>query len=150
MKRLHDHWGAFFRFAAGGDAIVSWYNSFSDPTARMFRIAQTQDGGTLIWMMGLIGMIVVLDVLLNDCTPDEFHFGRRTIPIRWKRAFKYRHFFFVALAFCYAAHPFVAERGGYAVSSALYFYWNASINIGLAFFDAKERTRDTGWQRAYS
>lgn len=150
MKRLHDHFGAFFRFAVGGDALVSWHSSYSDPTARMFRIAQTYEGGLLIWLMGIIGIVVMADVIINDCTPDRIRIGAREFPIRWKRAFKYRHFIFVALALCYATHPFIAEKGGYAVSSSLFFYWNAFLNIGLAFFDAKERTRSVGWQRAYS
>lgn len=110
MKRLHDHFGAFFRFAVGGDALVSWHSSYSDPTARMFRIAQTYEGGLLIWLMGIIGIVVMADVIINDCTPDRIRIGAREFPIRWKRAFKYRHFIFVALALCYATHPFIAEK----------------------------------------
>jgi hypothetical protein len=62
--------------------------------------------------------------------------------------FKNRHWLFVALAFCYAAQPYVAEMGGYGVSLLVYFYWHSAQNITIAFFDARQRARSQGWQRA--
>lgn len=150
MQRLHDHAMALLRFYAGGDAIVSWYNSFSDPGARLFRIAQTSDGGVLIWTMGIVGIAVVIDVLINDWTPQCIRLGKWRMNIRWRKAFEHRHLLFVALAFCYAAQPYVAKQGGYGVSLLLYFYWQAGQCITLAFFDAKQRSRSIGWQRAIS
>lgn len=150
MQRLHDHFPALCRLYAGGDAIVSWYNSFSDPRARLFSIAQTQDGGILLWIMALAGAAIVLDVIMNDWTPRYLHIGNRAIRLAWRRAFEYRHLLFVTLAFCYAAQPYVAERGGYGVSLLIFFYWNSFQNIAIAFFDARQRSRGMGWQRACS
>lgn len=148
MQRLHDHFPALCRLYAGGDAIVSWYNSFSDPQAKLFRIAQTADGGVLIWIMAMFGVAIVLDVLVNDWTPDRIRIGKHSIRIAWKKAFRHRHLMFVALAFCYAAQPYVAARNGYGVSLLLFFYWNSLQNLIIAFFDARQRARSTGWQRA--
>lgn len=150
MKRLHDHFPALCRLYAGGDAIVSWYNSVQDQHSHLFRIARTEDGATLLWVMALAGAAVVLDVLINDWTPDRVQIAGRSVPIRWKRAFKYRHMLFVILAFCYAAQPYVAVRGGYGVSLLIFFYWNAFQNLTIAFFDARLRSRSRGWQRAIS
>ena len=150
MQRLHDHFPALCRLYAGGDAIVSWYNSYSDPQAKLFRIAQTADGGVLLWIMALAGIAIVADVLVNDWTPSCIRIGRWSMPVRWKRAFEYRHLLFVTLAFCYAAQPYVAEMNGYGVSLLVFFYWQAFQNLCIAFFDAKQRSRSIGWQRAYS
>lgn len=149
-QRLNDHFPALCRLYAGGDAMVSWYNSISDPGARLFSIARTQDGGVLLWIMALAGLVIVLDVVINDWTPDFIRIGRRQFNISWQRGFEYRHLLFVTIAFCYAAQPYVAEMGGYRVSLLLFFYWNCFQNLAIAFFDAKLRSRSTGWQRACS
>ena len=150
MQRLHDHFPALCRLYAGGDAVVSWYNSYSDPEARLFSIAQTMDGGVLLWIMAIAGVAIVFDVLVNDWTPERIHFGPLSMRLAWKRAFRYRHLLFVTLAFCYAAQPYVAEQAGYGVSLLIFFYWNAFQNIAIAFLDAKQRSRSIGWQRACS
>lgn len=148
--RLHDHFPALCRLYAGGDAMVSWYNSVNDPFARLAMVARTFDGNILLWLMAITGAAIVLDVLLNDWTPDIIRIGKYEIPVRWKKAFHYRHLLFVALAFCYAAQPYVAERGGYTVSLIIFFYWNSFQNIAIAFLDARQRSRSTAWQRACS
>lgn len=150
MQRLHDHFPALCRLYAGGDAIVSWYNSFSDPHARLFQIARTQDGGVLLWFMALAGVAIILDVLINDWSPAFIRIGHKQFRLAWQRAFQHRHLLFVALAFCYAAQPFVAEMNGYGVSLLIFFYWNCFQNLAIAFFDARQRSRSLGWQRACS
>lgn len=150
MNRLQDHSVALLRLYAGGDAIVSWYNSFSDPSARLFSIAQTHSGGVWIWLMGLLGIIIVFDVLINDWTPSDIRIGGRKIPLNWRRVFVHRHWLFVVLALCYGAQPFVAEMAGGTVSLVMFFYWNSLQNITIAFFDVKQRLRSPMWQRACS
>lgn len=150
MQRLHDHFPAACRLFAGGDAVVSWYNSYADPASHLFRIAKTADGGVLLWIMALAGGAIVLDVLVNDWTPSTIRFGQHCIRFSWDRAWRYRHLLFVALAFCYAAQPYVAEMSGHKVSLLVFFYWNAFQNITIAFFDARQRARSMGWQRAIS
>lgn len=149
-QRLHDHFPSLCRLYAGGDAIVSWYNSFSDPQARLFRIAQTLDGGVLLWIMAIAGGVIVIDVIANDWTPDHIQFGSKSVRVAWRRAFEYRHFLFATLAFCYAAQPYVAAQAGYGVSLLIFFYWNSFQNIAIAFLDAKQRSRSVRWQRACS
>lgn len=150
MQRLPDYFPALCRLYAGGDALVSWYNSFTSPTSSLYYVAMTEDGAILLWIMALVGGAIVLDVLINDFTPPTVRIGKRMFRITWRRAFKYRHLLFVVLAFCYAAQPYVAEQGGYGVSLLAYFYWNSFQNITIAFFDAKQRSRSLGWQRACS
>lgn len=150
MKRLSDYLSAYVRIGIGADALVSWYNSFRHPSSPMFRIAQNQDGGAVLWIMGAIGIVLILDALMNDCTPDQVRIGRRTVVISWKHVFSMRHIVIMALAVCYAAHPYIAERAGYQISSAIFFYERAIFIAGMAIFDAKERMRSVGWQRVFS
>lgn len=150
MQRLHDHFPALCRLYAGGDAVVSWYNSFADPQSHLFRVARTEDGAVLLWIMALAGVVIMIDVLINDWTPESIRIGHRRFRLAWQRAFQYRHLLFVTLAFCYAAQPYVAARGGYGVSLLIFFYWNSFQNIAIAFFDAKQRSRSIQWQRACS
>lgn len=150
QKRLNDFAMPLLRLYAGGDALVSWYNSVNIPSSPLFRIGLTEDGSILLWVMALTGATVILDVLINDFTPPEIRIGKRTFPLQWARAFKYRHLLFVILAFCYAAQPYVAEKAGYGVSLLVFFYWNSFQNIIIAFLDAKQRSRSIGWQRACS
>lgn len=149
-QRLQDHFPALCRLYAGGDAIVSWYNSISDPGARLFSIARTSDGNVLLWIMALAGLAVILDVIMNDWTPDFISIGHRNFRVAWQKAFRCRHLLFVTIAFCYAAQPYVAEMGGYRVSLLIFFYWNCFQNLAIAFFDAKLRSRSIEWQRACS
>lgn len=100
--------------------------------------------------MGFFGAVIILDVLLNDWSPDRFKLGPFDFKIRWKRSFEHRHWLFVGLAICYAGQPYVAAVGGSGVSLALYFYWYTFTNIAVAFLDAAQRSRSRGWEKAYS
>lgn len=150
MRRLHDHFPALCRLTLGGNALVSWYNSMVDPASQLFWIGKTHDGGILLWLMGLFGATIVIDVIINDWTPEYLRLGPARIRLAWRRAFQFRHFLFVGLSFCYAAQPFVAERSGNGVSLLMYFYWYALCNLAVAFLDANQRSRSVGWQRACS
>lgn len=134
----------------GGNALVSWYNAMNDPHSSLFTIGRHEYGATLLWLMGLFGAVILLDVIVNDWSPRTARIGAFKFNIRWQRAFRNRHWFFVGLAVCYAAQPYVAERGGYVVSLLPYFYWYAFTNIAVAFLDANQRSRSPGWQKAYS
>lgn len=150
IQRLQDQFPALCRLALGGNAIVSWYYGVNDPHAGLYIVGTYSDGAALLWAMGVIGIVLVLDVLLNDWTPREISIAGHRLPLAWRRTLRYRHYLFASLAFCYAAQPFVAERGGHSVSLLLFFYWHAFINIAVAFLDAKLRSRGPGWQRACS
>jgi hypothetical protein len=147
-QRLDDYALPCWRFFAGCSAIVSWYNAFTYYQSSLAKIAQTSDGALLLWMMGTIGVLIVLDVLINDWTPDHVRLFGRNFKLAWHKAFSNRHLLFVALFFCYAAQPFVAKRGGYDVSLIEFFYLNATQTLAIAFMDVKQRTRRISWQRA--
>jgi hypothetical protein len=148
MRRLPDYAMALLSFYAGGDAIQTWHSAFADPGARMFRIAQYQDSALLVWLMGIVGVILISDVLVNDVLPDTFKIGQRNFILRWKKAFEHRHFLFGILAFAYAVQPWIMSAAGRPVEALSFFYWNACQTIILAFFDVKLRTRGVKWQRA--
>lgn len=150
IKRLQDQFPALCRLFLGGNALVSWYYGTNDPHAGLYIVGLYSDGAALLWLTGAIGLVLVLDVLLNDWTPQQIKIGGHRFKLAWRRTFKYRHYLFASLAFCYAAQPFVAERSGHSVSLLLFFYWHAFINIAVAFLDAKLRSRGPGWQRACS
>lgn len=149
-QRLDDYTLPSWRLFAGCSAVVSWYNAFAYSNSGLAKIARTSDGAMLLWALGATGILIVLDVLINDFTPDRIKLFGHSIRLAWAKAFKYRHFLFVALFFCYAAQPFVAKRGGYDVSLVEFFYVNALQSIAIAFMDVKHRTRGIRWQRACS
>lgn len=148
--RLNDHYPSVTRMILGGNALVSWYNAMTDPMSALWAIGRQQYGSTLMWLMGLFGAMIVIDVILNDWTPKALCIGKKSFIIRWRRAFKYRHWIFVGLAVCYAGQPYVAEMSGNRASLIPYFYWIALTNIAVAFMDAAERSRSQRWQKAYS
>lgn len=122
----------------------------ADSRSHLFQIARTDDGATLLWIMAIAGAAIVLDVLINDWTPDSIRIGAKRFRLVWESAFKKRHLLFVILAFCYAAQPFVAAKAGHGVTLLVFFYWNTFQNLAIAILDAKQRSRSLMWQRAYS
>lgn len=150
IQRLQDNFPALSRLSMGGTAVVSWYYGMADPSAGLYAVSRYTEGATLLWLMAIIGVVVVLDVVLNDWTPARVTIGRHELKLSWKRTFQWRHYLFASLAFCYAAQPFVADRSGHSVSLLLFFYWHAFLNLAVAFLDAKLRSRGPGWQRACS
>jgi hypothetical protein len=148
--RLYDHYPALFRLTLGGNAVVSWYNAMNDPKSSLWTIGRHEYGGTLLWLMGFFGAVIVLDVLANDWTPDRLKIGSKELRLRWQRMFAHRHWLFVGLATCYSGQPYVAEMGGYGVSLVPYFYWYAFTNLAVAYLDANKRSRSQGWEKACS
>ncbi len=148
IQRLQDQFPALFRFGLGGNAVIAWYYSLTSPHTNWYNIGRYEDGASLLWLMALLGLVLMLDVLINDWTPKQVTIFGRRVNLSWQRPFHSRHYILAGLAFCYAAQPFVAERSGHGVSLLLFFYWHAFLNIAVAFLDAKLRSRGPGWQRA--
>ena len=142
MRRLSDHTLSVFRVTLAGNAIASWYNSQVDPGSRFFKIGQSPDGGVLMWLMALFAVSIILDTILNDWTKDLIHVCGREVRLHWRRAFTKRHYLLVGLACCYWAQPYVALRAGRPVESLATFAWVGITIFVLAFFDAKQRSRD--------
>lgn len=149
-QRLQDHALTVLRAYVGANAVWSWYYGTNDPHAGLFAIGRYADGATLIGFMGIIGALIILDVFINDWTPEQATVAGRRFRIAWRKAFEYRHLMFIFLAFCYGAQPFVAKMAGRTVSLVGFFYLHAAFSIAVAFLDAKLRSRGPGWQRACS
>lgn len=133
----------------GVNALVSWYNAMNDPNSGLWKIGRHEYGGTLLWFMGFLGAVIVLDVILNDWTPDRLKLGAINFKLRWPKIWQQRHWLFVGTAICYAGQPYVAVMGGYSVSLQVYFYTCALTNLAVAFMDAADRSRSQGWEKAY-
>lgn len=142
MRRISDYTLSVFRVTLAGNAIASWYNSQVDPGSRFFKIGQSIDGGVLMWLMALFAVSIILDTVLNDWTKDLIHVCGREVRLHWRRAFTKRHYLLVGLACCYWAQPYVALRAGRPVESLTTFAWVGFTIFVLAFFDAKQRSRD--------
>lgn len=136
MKRRISDWALpLLRLYMGGNAVVTWHNATTNPQALLYRTAAgNPDGQTLVWFMGLFGLILIIDLFINDILPEKFH---------WNGAIKYRHFLILALAFCYIAQLFVGTMGGQVLHLLIYNLWNAGMIMTAAFLDAKSRSRNS-------
>jgi hypothetical protein len=140
-RRLSDYALTLLRIYMGGNAIVSWHTAMSEPRSLIAESTKTPDSQVLIWLLGVVGVLFVIDVIINDIMPKRFI---------WKRALKHRHFLFSALAYCYVAQLFVGVMAHQGVALLISFVWNASIIMVAAFLDAKKRSRDAGCAMLYN
>jgi hypothetical protein len=99
----------------------------------MHVVASTSDGAALIWFLMVVGIAVLLDALINDFLPERF---------RWRIAVRQRHFMLAAMAFCYVAQLYVAYYNFRSTGLLLYYLWNASTIMLIAFIDAHQRSKD--------
>lgn len=150
MKRLQDYFSPFVRFYMGGQAVLTWYSATVNPNSTLHRVASTSDGGLIVWSMGIFGMLMLLDLFINDWTPNTVTFGKKKLHLAWERIWVHRHWLFVGIAACYAAQPQIADVTGQSVAVMVVCYWNALANMVAAFIDAGDRSRRLWWQRACS
>ena len=150
MRRLQDQFSPFVRFLLGGQAVVTWYNAVTNPQATLHAVASTNDGNIILWAMGLLGSIMLLDLFVNDWTPDKIRLGSRSLNLNWKRSWVHRHWLFVGIAACYAAQPHIADAVGQSNAVMLVCYWNSLAHIVAAFIDAGERSRRLWWAKVCS
>lgn len=120
-------------------AVVLWIISDIEPRAMMAQFAEHGAGGFLCALIGLLGVIGMVDVLINDFLPDRF---------TWRVARKQRHFVLVALAFCYIASLYVSLDTVKSTGLSLFYTWNAVSLLSLAFVDAYTRNKDSTHARA--
>lgn len=150
MRRLQDQFSPYVRFFLGGQAIVTWYNATVNPGATLHLVAATYDGNIILWAMGLLGSIMLLDLFVNDWTPEKVQFGERCISLGWRRSWIYRHWLFVGIAACYAAAPIIADAEGLSIGVMLVCYWNSAMYMVGAFVDAGDRSRRLWWAKTCS
>ena len=140
-RRLSDYALSVLRLYMGGNAVVTWHNAVSEPQSLIAITTQGTDARALVWLLGLVGAMMVIDVIINDVMPKRF---------TWSRALKNRHYLFSALAFCYVSQLFVGVMSHQGVALLIYYIWNASVIIVASFLDAKKRSRDAGCEMLYS
>ena len=150
MRRLQDHFSPFVRMYMGGHAVVTWYSATANPESTLAFVASTDDGSIIVWVLGMLGTIMLLDLLINDWSPKSIGFGTHRIYLNWQRTWRYRHWLFVGIAACYAAQPLIADAAGQNIAVMIVCYWNSFINMAAAFIDAGERSRQLWWQKTYS
>lgn len=150
MQRFSDYGAPLWRFFIGAWAIQTWYLAFIDPSARLYKIAQYQDIASIIWMIGSIGVLIILDTIINDALPNNMCVGKHTLKLRWEKAFEQRHWLFGILALGYAVNPGIMSATGRSVEAESFFYLQAAQALAAAFVDVKLRVRGTQWQRACS
>lgn len=147
MRRIQDQFSPFVRCYMGAQAIVTWYNATNNPESTLASVASNENGSVLIWALGLFGTIMLLDLLLNDWTPQSIRIFGRRFALSWRRTWKHRHFLFVGIAACYAGQPYIADAYGQSIAVMMVCYLQAIANMAAAFLDAGERSRRLWWQR---
>lgn len=148
MRRIQDHLSPFLRLYLGGQAVLTWYSANENTESTLHEISTTQDGSLFIWGIGICGALMLLDLFINDWTPDLIRIGRQRFALHWERVWKNRHWLFVGIAGCYAAQPQIADVSGQSIAVIVLCYWQATMHIAAAFLDAGERSRRLWWQRA--
>jgi hypothetical protein len=135
-RRLPDRDPVILRAYIGVNSVVAWYNATIGAGSVLGETARRIDGGTaFVWAMGLMGLCVVLDAVINDVMPERF---------KWLLALRKRHFFLFALGACHMALPFMSSSTS-STYPLVYYCLSQVFFIGLASMsDAKRRQRDFG------
>lgn len=145
-RRLADYSSPFLRLCLGGQGIISSYTAITNPVSTLHAVARTPDGGYLIWFMGLLGCIAVVDLLVNDVLPEQVKLGSRLVQLNWSRTWSYRHWIFIGIAGSYLGQiPFAdVSQQSFSISVVCGFW--CVMNIVAAFLDAGDRSRRQWWQ----
>lgn len=140
-RRLSDYALTLLRMYMGGNAVVTWHNAVTEPHSLIAQATKTNDGLMLVWLLGIVGTVMAIDVIINDVMPNRYI---------WLRVLKNRHYLFSSLAFCYVAQLFVGVMAHQGAALLIYYVWNASIIMVASFLDAKKRSRDAGCAMLYN
>lgn len=127
--------GSVFRLYMGGGAIVTWILAMTEPRS-LVSIAASSGAGAgsiLVWSLFFIGVAAVIDAVVNDFLPSQFH---------WRAAVRQRHFILSAMAFCYVAQLYVAYTHMRSTGLLIYYLWNAGFIMFISFVDAHQRSKD--------
>lgn len=129
----YDRSGSLFRLYMSGTALITGYIAFNDPRSLMFLLATITEGAILVWLLMLIGIVGVVDAVINDFMSEHFQI---------KITLHHRHFILAAMAFCYVAQLFVAFYHLRSTGLLFYYLWNAITLMVVAFIDAHQRSKD--------
>ena len=90
-------------------------------------------GWLAVWTLGAVGIVALLDVLVNDLAPDHW---------RLPSAHRWRHFVYMAIALGEVSITYViAAKLGF--TPLLFVYWlDAAAAVAIAYFDLFARHRE--------
>lgn len=146
-QRASDHWSPYVRFVLGGQAVMNWYVSTVNSKSTFHALSLTEDGSLLIWVVGVLGILLWIDLFINDWTPQYVRFGQSNIRLGWGKMWRHRHWLFVGIAGAYCAQPQIVDATGQPLAVAVLCYWWALANMVAAFIDAGDRSRRLWWHR---
>lgn len=126
-----------FRIYIGGLAIIALYMSIWVPDSLSASVASTSDGAMLIWLQAVLGGCAIVDAVLNDVLPAQWH---------WHLALQQRHYIMVGMAFFFLTQIFTAVWQGRLTGLETYYFWNALAIMLAAFPDAYQRLKDATCQ----
>ena len=141
MNQWKCHSAVLYRLSMCSLAIVLWLITILEPRSILALYASTAPASFMLAATAVIGLIGVLDVLINDVLPDRFI---------WRLAERHRHFILVSLAFCYIAGMYISVAIVRSNALNLFFTWNAVSLLSLAFSDARHRHKDICHERERS
>ncbi|MDQ2821275.1 MAG: hypothetical protein M3Y65_12915 [Pseudomonadota bacterium] len=131
--------GSMFRIYIGGLAIIALYMSIQVPNSLSNLVAATNDGAMLIWLQAILGGCAIVDAIVNDLLPAQWH---------WRLALRQRHYIMVGMAFCFLTQIFSAFWQDRLSGLEAYYTWNALMIMVAAFPDAQQRLKDVTCQTA--
>jgi hypothetical protein len=124
------------RLIISGGAILSAYNTLSDPRTLISQMTMYSDGRVFVFLLGLLGIMAFADVVLNGL------FGAKSL---WPQIVKRRHVLLSALAICYVAQPYIAAMELRTSGLYTYYFGHAFMTMLVAYHDADKRSRDGAW-----
>jgi hypothetical protein len=131
--------GTMFRIYIGGLSIIALYMSIWVPDSLSADVAATVGGARLIWLQAILGACAVVDAIVNDLLPAQWH---------WSYALHRRHWVMVGMTFGFLAQIFTALWQLRLTGLEAYYGWNALMIMITAFPDAFQRLKDAKCQIA--
>lgn len=128
-----------FRIYIGGLAVIALYMSIEVPGSLSATVASTSDGAALIWLQAVLGTCAIVDAVVNDLLPEQWH---------WRLALRQRHYIMVGMAFFFLTQIFSAVWQGRLTGLETYYTFNAVMIMAAAFPDAYQRLKESKCQTA--
>ena len=114
-------------------AVSLWLIAEFDSRSLMAQFANHSYGSFLTAATGILGIVGMFDVLINDVMNERF---------KWRPAYRHRHLILVVLAFCYIAQVYIGATSFKSLGLNLFASWNAVSLLSLAFIDAAQRSKE--------
>lgn len=125
----------FARLYVALSVLVNVVVTLLEPSALTARAINASGslGWLAVWTLGAVGVVALLDVIVNDLAPDRW---------RLPSAHRWRHFVYMAIALGEVSITYViAAKLGF--TPLLFVYWlDAAADVAIAYFDLFARHRE--------